>query len=210
MERAEWNPAKGIYKLTLKNPHTGERWEDWSHVLVNASGNLNKWKWPDIDGLHDFAGPKMHSARWDDSINFTGKTVGVIGTGSTAIQIVPQLQKKGGKLKLFMRSPTWISPPFGGQTLREEVKGGDEGDVSSRQYYFSEKEMKHFEDDPNIHLGFRRKIEAEINLLFPFYTKGSDLQKAMHKVMLDEMLRRIGPGHEELKVSTMCRWFGTC
>lgn len=100
-----------------------------------------------------------------------------------------------------MRSPTWISPPFGGQTLREDVIGGNEGDISSEQYT-SGNEKDAFESGAQNHLEFRQKIGAEIILLFPFYTKGTDLQKAMHKVVLDEMLGRLGPGHE--KVSTTC------
>ncbi|KAK5011784.1 hypothetical protein LTR28_003984 [Elasticomyces elasticus] len=89
-----------------------------------------------------------------------------------------------------------MSPPFGGRTLRDEVKGGDEGDISSRQYTSSEKEKAAFENDPESHPEFRRKIEAEINLLFPLYTRGTDTRKTIPKVMLEEMLRRIGPGHE--------------
>jgi cation diffusion facilitator CzcD-associated flavoprotein CzcO len=50
-------------------------------------------------------------------VDFKGKTVGVIGTGSTSVQIVPQLQKEVGHMEVFMRSPTWISPPFGGGKL---------------------------------------------------------------------------------------------
>lgn len=41
---ATWQPDEGTYKILLENPQTGEQWEDWSHVLVNATGNLNKWK----------------------------------------------------------------------------------------------------------------------------------------------------------------------
>jgi hypothetical protein len=106
-----------------------------------------------------------------------------------------------GKLELFMRSPTWISPPFGGGVLQNEVRHGVEGDITHRQYYFSDEEKAQFKDNPEDHLLFRQKIEAEINLLFPFYTRGTDLQKQMHKAMYDEMQRRIGHGQEKLKVS---------
>lgn len=56
----------------------------------------------------------MHSAKWNHDVDFNNKTIGVIGTGSTSVQILPQLQKVAKKVKVFMRSPTWISPPFGG------------------------------------------------------------------------------------------------
>ncbi|KAK5009961.1 hypothetical protein LTR28_012518 [Elasticomyces elasticus] len=75
------------------------------------------------------------------------------------------------------------------------------------KYTFCEKEKAAFENDPESHLEFRRKIEAEINLLFPLYTRGTDTQNAIHKVMLEEMLRRTGPGHEKLKLETSCEHF---
>lgn len=52
----------------------------------------SNWKWPDIPGLHDFGGKLLHSATWDSSYDFKNRTVVVIGSGSSAIQIVPQLQ----------------------------------------------------------------------------------------------------------------------
>lgn len=109
---ARWDEEKGLWSLTLEDQVTKGTWQDWCHVLINGTGILNNWKWPDIKGLHDFAGPKMHSAAWDHGVDFQGKTVGVIGTGSTSVQIVPQLQKEAEHLKVFMRSSTWISPPL--------------------------------------------------------------------------------------------------
>lgn len=58
----------------------------------------SNWKWPAIEGLHSFQGKLCHSAKWDDSYDFTGKRVAVIGIGSSGIQIVPQLAK--GKTSL--------------------------------------------------------------------------------------------------------------
>lgn len=82
-------------------------------------------KWPDIEGLHDFQGPKMHSACWDHSVELEGKTIGVIGNGSSSVQIVPALQPIAKKMQVFMRSSTWISPPFGGGALTKMQKGQD-------------------------------------------------------------------------------------
>jgi cation diffusion facilitator CzcD-associated flavoprotein CzcO len=109
-----WDANEAIWNITLENTATGEITKDWAHVVVNGTGILNNWKWPQIEGLHDFQGPLMHSAHWDHSVDFAGKTVGVIGTGSTSVQIVPQLQKIAKEVEVYMRSPTWISPPFGG------------------------------------------------------------------------------------------------
>ncbi|KAH8691878.1 hypothetical protein BGW36DRAFT_431121 [Talaromyces proteolyticus] len=206
---ATWHPSEGIYKIVIEDTTTGETREDWSHVLVNATGNLNKWKWPEIEGLHDFAGPKMHPSQWDESVDFAGKTVGIIGTGSTAIQVVPQLQKISKNLKLFMRSPTWISPPFGGDVLKDDIKGGQEN-TASRQYVFTEEDKRKFREDPNFLLNLRQKIEAEVNLLFPFFERGTNLQKKMHSKMTEEMNTRIGSGHDELKKHLIPKWLPGC
>jgi cation diffusion facilitator CzcD-associated flavoprotein CzcO len=97
----------------LQDQITKEIWHDWAHVFVNSSGLLNTWKWPEINGLFDFKGELMHSAKWNHEVDFNNKTIGVIGTGSTSVQIIPQLQQVAKKVNVFMRSPTWISPPFG-------------------------------------------------------------------------------------------------
>jgi cation diffusion facilitator CzcD-associated flavoprotein CzcO len=102
-----------IRTRTLEDVNTKAQWHDWAHIFINGTGILNTWKWPEIEGLHDFSGPLMHSAKWDHTVDFDNKTVGVIGTGSTSVQIVPQLQKICKEVQVFMRSPTWISPPFG-------------------------------------------------------------------------------------------------
>lgn len=96
----------------LQDQVTKEIWHDWAHVFVNGTGLLNAWKWPEIEGLSSFKGDLMHSANWNHDVELENKTIGVIGTGSTSVQIIPNLQKIAKKVKVFMRSPTWISPPF--------------------------------------------------------------------------------------------------
>jgi hypothetical protein len=83
--------------------------------------------------------------------------------------------------------------------LKEDLKGGEEN-AASRQYVFTDEEKRKFREDPDFLLNMRQKIEAEVNLLFPFFQRGTDLQKQMHIVMTEEMHNRIGPGHKELKV----------
>lgn len=104
----------------------------------------------------------MHSASWDHGVDLDNKTIGVIGTGSTSVQIVPQLQKIAKRIQVYMRSPTWISPPFGAGALTSVQKGKDV-DPGQRQYEFTEEDKKRFREDPEFHLQFRKGIEAEIN-----------------------------------------------
>ncbi|MET7788775.1 NAD(P)/FAD-dependent oxidoreductase [Streptomyces sp900116325] len=79
-------------------------------VVVSATGPLSDPKMPDIPGLADFPGKVFHSARWDHDYDLTGKRVAMIGTGASAIQIVPSIQPKAGKLTLFQRTPPWVMP----------------------------------------------------------------------------------------------------
>lgn len=84
--------------------------EDVADVIVASTGVLHHPSMPDIAGLSDFQGSCFHSARWDHSIGLEGKRVGVIGNGSTGVQIVSALSKVVGKLVHFQRSPQWIMP----------------------------------------------------------------------------------------------------
>ncbi|KAI0121200.1 4-hydroxyacetophenone monooxygenase [Xylariales sp. AK1849] len=202
---------RSVRCLTLEDQNTQATWQDWCHCLVNGTGILNNWKGPDIEGLHDFAGLKMHSASWDHSVDFDGKTVGVIGTGSTSIQIVPALQKIVKDMKVFMRSPTWISPPFGGGVLDEDLRrhSGSGNPPGKRQYEFTDADKQRFEDDPEYYLMFRKRIEAEINSQFGMY-QGSEMSNVFRKVVKDEMERRIGPRHEKLKEFIIPKWSPGC
>ncbi|GAA4915823.1 flavin-containing monooxygenase [Streptomyces coeruleoprunus] len=82
-------------------------------VVVSATGPLSDPKIPDIPGLDGFreAGGKVfHSARWDHDYDLTGKRVAMVGTGASAIQIVPSVQPRVGRLTLFQRTPAWVMP----------------------------------------------------------------------------------------------------
>jgi cation diffusion facilitator CzcD-associated flavoprotein CzcO len=79
-------------------------------VLVPAVGQLSRPSMPDIPGRDSFAGPSFHSARWDHSVDLTGKRVAVVGTGASAIQFVPELQPAVARLTVFQRSAPYIVP----------------------------------------------------------------------------------------------------
>lgn len=75
-----------------------------------SSGPLSQPRWPDIPGLCDFQGQRLHSARWDQSAVLKGQRVAVIGTGSTASQLVPPIAEQAGRLHLFQRTANWVMP----------------------------------------------------------------------------------------------------
>jgi len=78
--------------------------------VINCTGILHHPSMPSIPGLEDFAGAKFHSARWDHSVDLKGKRIGIIGTGSTACQIVPELSEVAEEVVVFQRTPHWLFP----------------------------------------------------------------------------------------------------
>jgi cation diffusion facilitator CzcD-associated flavoprotein CzcO len=78
--------------------------------LVMASGGLANPSLPKIPGIDSFEGKRIHSARWDHSYDLKGKRVAVIGTGASAIQIIPELVKVAEKVTVFQRTPGWVMP----------------------------------------------------------------------------------------------------
>ena len=86
--------------------------------LVTATGFLSQPKKPDIAGVEDFAGEVLHSARWDDTADLDGKRVAIIGTGATAVQLIPELAKRAAHLTVFQRTPIWVTPKLDRQMPR--------------------------------------------------------------------------------------------
>ncbi|RKS78984.1 cation diffusion facilitator CzcD-associated flavoprotein CzcO [Actinomadura pelletieri DSM 43383] len=105
VESATWDAEKSRYDLRL----AGGEVEHFD-VVISCLGLLNQPRYPDWPGLDDFQGPKFHTARWETEHDLTGKRVAVVGTGSTATQIVPAIAEKVEKLYVFQRQPGWILP----------------------------------------------------------------------------------------------------
>lgn len=104
MERAWWVPEEARWHVATPAG------EFVAQFLVTATGHLSDPKLPDIPGLESFTGEVFHSARWDQDADLSGKRVAVVGTGASAIQIVPELAKVAGNLTVFQRTPAWIGP----------------------------------------------------------------------------------------------------
>ncbi|HSG90626.1 MAG TPA: NAD(P)/FAD-dependent oxidoreductase [Pseudomonadales bacterium] len=81
-----------------------------ANVVVTAVGQLNRPNLPDIDGIDDFAGPLFHSARWRHDVDLEGKRVAVIGTGCSAVQLLPKTAAKAEHVSVFQRTPHWVTP----------------------------------------------------------------------------------------------------
>jgi cation diffusion facilitator CzcD-associated flavoprotein CzcO len=81
-----------------------------ARFLMTATGFLSQPRLPDIDGVEDFAGTVIHTAEWDDSVELDGRRIAVIGTGATAVQLIPNLAERASHLTVFQRTPIWVTP----------------------------------------------------------------------------------------------------
>lgn len=102
---ATFDEEKGHWVVTT---HDGKITH--ARVFVPATGALSHPKYPDIKGMNKFKGEAIHAARWDADLDLKGKTVAVIGTGASAIQVVPGIAAEVGELKVFQRTPSWVLP----------------------------------------------------------------------------------------------------
>jgi 4-hydroxyacetophenone monooxygenase len=79
-------------------------------AVISAVGQLNRPSLPALPGLEHFAGPAFHTARWPAELDLQGRRVGIVGTGASAMQVVPQLAEQAKELVIFQRSPQWAAP----------------------------------------------------------------------------------------------------
>ncbi|MBM7241777.1 NAD(P)/FAD-dependent oxidoreductase [Rhodococcus fascians] len=100
-----WNEAAGHWHVSIDG-HPDIR----ARTVVMASGPLANASLPNIRGIDTYEGHKIHSARWDHDYDFEGKKVAVVGTGASAVQIVPELVKIADTVKVFQRTPGWTLP----------------------------------------------------------------------------------------------------
>ncbi|TLD33784.1 hypothetical protein PspLS_00696 [Pyricularia sp. CBS 133598] len=178
---ARWDDGEALWRVDVEDLATGSVLNKTCHVLLNAGGVLNDWKWPDIPGLKSFGGDLVHSADWpEQGLDLAGKRVGLIGNGSSAIQILPAIKDKVGSVVTFIRSATWITPVFG--------EGTQQG-AEYREY--SDEEKQAFARDPEAHLKFRREYETSSNAIYSVFQAGSEEQIGLRQAMEQKMRDKI-------------------
>lgn len=110
VREARFDEDEHLWRLLIVRLDTGEERELTARFLIGATGGLTQPKAPDIPGLESFGGATMHTARWDHSVDLAGKRVAVIGTGATAVQVVPAIAAQVQRLSVFQRTPIWCFP----------------------------------------------------------------------------------------------------
>lgn len=108
VERARWRDD-ARWQLEVRDEQ-GRTEQLVANAVISAVGMLNRPFVPDLPGLGKFAGPAFHSRDWDHRVDLAGKRVGVVGTGASAMQIVPAIAERVGRLSIFQRSRHWALP----------------------------------------------------------------------------------------------------
>ncbi len=105
VDGARWDEDAGLWRVSLADGAPLE-----ARYLLTATGFLSQPHTPDIPGIAEFEGRVIHTTAWDDSYNPTGEKIAVIGTGATAVQLIPELAKKARDLTVYQRTPIWVVP----------------------------------------------------------------------------------------------------
>jgi len=124
---AVWDEKTHAYTVTLASGETSV-----SQVVVSAVGLLNVPRYPDWPGLEDFRGPKFHTFRWEHQHDLAGKRIAIVGTGSTASQVLPAVAPIAGHVTLFQREPGWVIPK-GDRDFTSAERAGFSGRLAYRR-----------------------------------------------------------------------------
>ncbi|KAK9418208.1 hypothetical protein SUNI508_08402 [Seiridium unicorne] len=198
---AWWDETRGVWDLNIKDLSTGQGFHDQANFIVDGSGILNNWKWPDVPNLDTFAGDLIHTARWPKGFDYTGKSVAVIGNGATGVQILPAMQPVTDVEKLyhFVRTPTWVTPP---RIMAIKTLGSPAKDMLSQielddKENFSDSQIAKFQSDPEFYKKFIKAVEKDINGAFAMVVNGSPVQAFATQKVAQYMTAMLG-GDEKL------------
>jgi cation diffusion facilitator CzcD-associated flavoprotein CzcO len=153
-------------------------------VVVFATGTFDDPRRPDIEGLETFAGPTLHSARWDHDVDLDGRRVGVIGTGASAAQLIPEVAKVAARTVVFQRTPPWVLPrkdPV--YTSEERARFATDPAELTR---VRDEQYRMFETVNSFRLG---EPSAEM-------IKGIALDHLAYRIKDDELRRQLTPDYE--------------
>ncbi len=103
-----WDESRQLWSVQTEGADGAESME--VRAVISCVGVLSRPRIPKLPGMDDFEGPVFHSARWDHGLDLAGKLVAVIGTGATAMQIVPSIADRAAHTLVFQRSPQWVAP----------------------------------------------------------------------------------------------------
>lgn len=181
VEDVRWVDDEGVWKVRVKDLQSGKIKDDRAEFFVNAGGVLNNFELPDIPGLKDFTGKLMHSAAYEEGYPLDGKSVAVIGAGSSGVQIVAKIQKSVKHLYHWIRSPIWITAGFA------QTWAGKDG----VNFAYTPEQIEYLKQNPKKYLEYRKQVENELNQRFKFILKGSQEAKDAREFSYNQMAKHL-------------------
>ncbi|KAH6988256.1 cyclohexanone monooxygenase [Ilyonectria sp. MPI-CAGE-AT-0026] len=191
VKQARWNDCYAKWEVELVNTKTGENFWDTCDVLCPAVGIFNKWKWPDIEGLHDFRGKLMHSADYDTTYDLTNKNVALIGAGASGLQILPKIQPVAKQVFHYVRSRTWVLPGGIGQGVL-----ASQGGNRKSKYLTKPEDLQRFRENPDEYRKYRHHVEHTLHRPLTFLKEGSLESKSMME-MTSKYMEKMLPNKPE-------------
>lgn len=107
VEALAYDEQQGVWSVTVKRGD-GTRETLLANAVINGHGPVNRFKWPEIEGLHSFAGPVVHTANWPEGLDLKGKRVAVIGSAASAAQLVGAIAGEVSSLTVYQRTKHWV------------------------------------------------------------------------------------------------------
>lgn len=210
MTNAEWLEDRQTWRVTINKTdgrdlvisspgvskgETETTFDDECDILVNCSGFFNNWKWPKVADRSKFRGRLLHTAAWpqDADTSLDGKTVALIGNGSSGVQILPAIIDRVKKVYVHIRSPTWVTTNFA-------AKFAGPGGMN---YDYTEVQKATWAANPAVYLTYRRQIEEELNSRFGLYIDHTPEQKAAREFGIKEMTSKLRAGGKEELLEAM-------
>jgi 4-hydroxyacetophenone monooxygenase len=174
---AGWNADTATWRVGVQTE--GRAAEELEfQAVISAVGQLNEPNIPAITDLDDFAGPAWHTAAWDHAVELSGKRVGVVGTGASAFQVIPQVAQVAESVTVFQRTPPWVVP-----------SPGYNGPLPAGQAWL-------FENVPHYHRWFRvYQFFASVDSRRPYATVDPTCEHPISVSEKNEALRQALLGH---------------
>jgi len=212
VDSIQWEDETSKWKLKLSDASTGEKFEDEANVIVNAGGILSQPKWPKVKNMEDYKGELLHSAYWR-SVDLKGKRVALIGAGSSAIQILPQIQAQVGHLDTYIRSSTWVVPMFAHE-VRDAYFGIDTSENPLHAFtnedpdiinpWYTDEDRKMWKEKPETLLKHRKEICTSTNASFTYGLthEGSDVSKQFREAVIEATRQKLSKKPDLIEVFT--------
>lgn len=172
-----------------KEGEQGDTFIEECDIFINASGAYNNWRWPTIPGRELYKGAMMHSASWPKVDHLTGRTITLIGNGSSGIQILPRILDQADKIFVMLRSKTWVTPALANRFAGE----------NGANKIYTDQEKEAWATNPEEYYAYRKEIESELNARFRLYLKDSQAQKMGREGTLKQMTARLSAKPELVK-----------